>query len=47
MNPGCEQRVVRGGYWASAPEQSRAAFRFPVKAKNYGSVIGFRVARDL
>jgi len=47
VNPGCERRVVRGGYWASAPEQSRAAFRFPVNAKSYGSVIGFRVARDL
>lgn len=47
VNPGCERRVVRGGYWASAPEQSRAAFRFPVKAKSYGPVIGFRVARNL
>ena len=47
FNPGCERRVVRGGYWASAPEQSRAAFRFPVKAKSFGPVIGFRVARDL
>ena len=47
FNPGCERRVVRGGYWASAPEQSRAAFRFPVKAKSHGAVIGFRVARDL
>lgn len=47
FNPGCERRVVRGGYWASAPEQSRAAFRFPVKAKSHGPVIGFRVARDL
>jgi len=47
FNPGCERRVVRGGYWSSAPEQSRAAFRFPVKASSYGPVIGFRVARDL
>ncbi|HEY5775102.1 MAG TPA: formylglycine-generating enzyme family protein, partial [Xanthomonadales bacterium] len=47
FNPGCDRRVVRGGYWASAPEQSRAAFRFPVKAESYGPVIGFRVARDL
>ena len=47
VNPGCERKVVRGGYWASAPEQSRAAYRFPVKAKSYGSVIGFRIARDL
>jgi len=47
FNPGCERRVVRGGYWASAPEQSRAAFRFSVKAQSYGPVIGFRIARDL
>lgn len=47
VNPGCDQRVVRGGYWASSPEKSRAAFRFPVRAENYGPVIGFRVARDL
>jgi len=47
VNRGCERRVVRGGYWASAPEQSRAAFRFPVKAQSYGPVVGFRVARDL
>jgi formylglycine-generating enzyme required for sulfatase activity len=47
FNPGCERRVVRGGYWASAPEQSRAAYRIPVRAQSYGPVIGFRVARDL
>ena len=47
FNPGCERRVVRGGYWSSAPEQSRAAYRFPVKASSHGPVIGFRVARDL
>jgi len=47
VNPGCSQRVVRGGYWASAPEQSRAACRIPVKADSHGPVIGFRIARDL
>jgi formylglycine-generating enzyme required for sulfatase activity len=47
VNPGCVQRVVRGGYWASGPEQSRAAFRMAVSADRYGPVIGFRVARDL
>jgi formylglycine-generating enzyme required for sulfatase activity len=47
FNPGCERRVVRGGYWASAPEQSRASVRIPVKADKYGPVIGFRIARDL
>jgi formylglycine-generating enzyme required for sulfatase activity len=47
VNPGCKRRVARGGYWASAPEQSRAAFRFAVKAESHGPVIGFRIARDL
>lgn len=47
VNRGCSERVVRGGYWASAPEKSRAAFRFAVKAESYGPVIGFRIARDL
>ncbi|MGB5290376.1 MAG: formylglycine-generating enzyme family protein [Lysobacterales bacterium] len=47
FNPGCKRRVVRGGYWASAPEQGRAAYRFPVSADSHGPVIGFRVARDL
>jgi formylglycine-generating enzyme required for sulfatase activity len=47
FNRGCDRRVVRGGYWASAPEQSRAAFRFPAKSDSFGPVMGFRVARDL
>lgn len=47
VNPGCSKRVVRGGNWASAPKQSRAAFRFPINADSYGPIIGFRVARDL
>ena len=47
VNPGCKRHVARGGYWASAPEQSRAAFRIPATADSYGPVIGFRIARDL
>lgn len=47
VNPGCNRHVARGGYWASAPEQSRAAFRIAAKADSYGPVIGFRIARDL
>ncbi|MCW8926168.1 MAG: SUMF1/EgtB/PvdO family nonheme iron enzyme [Xanthomonadales bacterium] len=47
VNPGCSRRVVRGGYWASAPKRSRAAVRIPVDADKYGPVIGFRIARDL
>jgi len=47
VNPGCNRRVVRGGYWASAPEKSRAAYRIAAKPETYGPVVGFRVARDL
>ncbi len=47
VNPGCIRHVARGGYWASAPEQSRAAYRISAKADSYGPVIGFRIARDL
>lgn len=47
VNPGCKRTVVRGGYWASAPEQSRAAFRISAKPDTFGPVVGIRIARDL
>jgi len=47
VNPGCERTVVRGGYWASAPDQSRAAFRISARPGTVGPVVGIRVARDL
>lgn len=47
VNPGCEERVVRGGSWASTLEQSRSAFRLQVPAALTSARIGFRVARDL
>ncbi len=47
VNPGCKRRVVRGGYWASAPLDSRAAFRISAKAETFGPVVGIRIARDL
>ncbi len=47
VNPGCTRTVVRGGYWASAPEQSRAAFRISAKPETVGPVVGMRIARDL
>ena len=47
VNPGCSRRVRRGGYWASAPEQSRAAFRTSANAESYGPIVGIRIARDL
>jgi len=47
VNPGCGERVVRGGSWASTLEQSRSAFRLQVPAALTSARIGFRVARDL
>ncbi len=47
VNPGCQRRVVRGGYWASSPQQSRAAFRISAKPETFGSIVGIRIARDL
>jgi formylglycine-generating enzyme required for sulfatase activity len=47
INPGCKRRVARGGYWASAPAQSRAAFRISANPETFGPVVGFRIARDL
>ncbi len=47
VNPGCKRTVVRGGYWGSAPAQSRAAFRISAKQETFGPVVGIRIARDL
>ncbi len=43
---GCEQRVVRGGSWASRPAVARAAARDVEAASHRQSDLGFRVARD-
>ena len=47
INPGCKMRVVRGGYWAASPNQSRSAYRVSAKPEHRGARIGFRIARDL
>jgi len=47
VNPGCKLRVVRGGYWAASPEQSRSAYRVSAAPEHRGARIGFRIARDL
>ncbi|HVF35568.1 MAG TPA: formylglycine-generating enzyme family protein, partial [Candidatus Saccharimonadia bacterium] len=47
VNPGCGRRVVRGGSWGSAPEQTRSAFRLNAAADTRSARVGFRVARDL
>ena len=47
INPGCEQRVIRGGYWASTPDQTRSAYRHVGKSNYRDARVGFRIARDL
>ncbi len=46
-NPGCDRRVVRGGYWASSERQARSAARLSAPQSLKGPQLGFRVARDL
>ncbi len=47
VNPGCERRVVRGGYWASSKDQARSAARISAGAGLHGPRVGIRIARDL
>lgn len=47
VNPGCSRRVVRGGAWGSAPEQTRSAFRLSAAPDTRSARVGFRVAREL
>jgi formylglycine-generating enzyme required for sulfatase activity len=46
-NPGCDRRVVRGGYWASSPRQLRSSARMSAPLSLRTPQVGFRVARDL
>lgn len=47
VNPGCNRRVIRGGSWASSPDQARSAFRLTASPTTTNARLGFRVARDL
>lgn len=47
LNPGCRTRVVRGGSWASAPEQTRSSWRAPAGVDSTNARIGFRVVREI
>lgn len=47
VNPGCDERVIRGGSWGSAPDQDRSAFRQAAPAAARSGRVGFRVVRDL
>ena len=45
-NPGCAQRVVRGGSWGSASAESRSASRAAFISTHRSAKIGFRVLRE-
>lgn len=47
FNPGCRSRVIRGGSWASSPQQSRAAWRSSSDSDMTNARVGFRVARGI
>ena len=46
VNPGCNQRVIRGGSWANTPDMSRSAHRLAGDEDSTDLRVGFRVARD-
>jgi len=47
FNPGCRSRVIRGGNWANAPEQTRAAWRQSQDSDTTSARIGFRLVRGI
>ena len=47
VNPGCQERVVRGASWASTLDRARSAARQSAPATSRGARIGFRVAREI
>jgi formylglycine-generating enzyme required for sulfatase activity len=46
-NPGCRQRVIRGGSWANSPQQTRAAWRLSQDSDTTSARIGFRLVRGI
>ncbi|HYG05385.1 MAG TPA: formylglycine-generating enzyme family protein [Stenotrophomonas sp.] len=46
-NPGCRQRLVRGGSWANSPQQTRAAWRLSQDSDVTSARIGFRLVRGI
>ena len=43
---GAQQRVIKGGHWASGPTECRAASRFSQPVDRVLPTLGFRVARS-
>ena len=47
INPGCRDRMYRGGSWASAPAQVRSAWRAPGGVDATNARVGFRLVRQI
>lgn len=47
VNAGCENMVIKGGSWASPPDQTRRAYRLESEPGTVSNRVGFRVVRDL
>lgn len=47
VNPGCRNRMYRGGAWSSAPAQSRSAWRVSGGVDVTNARVGFRLVRQL
>lgn len=47
VNPGCRNRIYRGGSWASAPAQVRSAWRSAGGTDVTNARVGFRLVRQL
>ena len=46
LNPGCSVHVVRGGSWASSPDQVSSAYRQGSNGSIRSGRVGFRVVRE-
>ncbi|MEO5963709.1 MAG: formylglycine-generating enzyme family protein [Thermomonas sp.] len=47
VNPGCRNRMYRGGSWASAPAQARSSWRAMGGMDATNAVVGFRLVRQI
>ena len=47
INPGCRDKVVRGGSWANSPAQTRSAWRLGSPSTTTNARVGFRVVREI
>jgi formylglycine-generating enzyme required for sulfatase activity len=47
INPGCRNRMYRGGSWASSPAEARSAWRASGGADATNARVGFRLVRQI